>query len=91
MIEPRRRAGPRRVGGEAVKRRSHCRDVEDPVADRDADPRRQPGTRAKRAEWQVLDGEVAARRVGAFDKTAPGGIVGLVEGGWHVLTPASLL
>src|SRR5580700_9079755 len=79
-IEERRRAGARRVGGKAFERGAGRRDIENLVADRDADPRRHCRGRAENAERQVLDREFALRCVGAFDPAAPGRIVGFVEG-----------
>jgi hypothetical protein len=83
MIEPRRRAHSRCLRGNAVERRTGCRHVEDLVADRHAHPRRQSRPRAKDAERQILNREVGAGRVGAFDKTSARGIVGFVERSCH--------
>src|SRR5579863_5467551 len=83
-----RRVGPLHGLGGFAQQGCRRSDVEDLVADRHADPRGFLPGGAEHAKWQVLDGEVAARRVGAVDEAAPGRIVGFVEDGWHV-TPAS--
>jgi hypothetical protein len=85
-IDEWRGTGARRLGARAAERRSRRRDVEDLVADRDADARLRCGrrSRAKHAIRQVLNGKVAIGRIGAVDKTVPRRIVGLVEGGCHL-------
>ena len=56
------------------------RDVENLGADGDADPRRRIVTAPpEHGIGQVLDREIAVRRVGARHEAAQGGIVGFVE------------
>ena len=58
-------------------------DVEDLIADRDADARAALRRRPKHAERQILDRKIAVRRVGGLDKASPRRIVRLVEGHGH--------
>ncbi len=83
-------AGARNVGDSTAERRAGRRDVKHLIADRDADAKQRirRGSRAKNAIRQILDWKIAIRRVSAFDKAAPGRIVGLVEGLCHMMSKA---
>ncbi len=77
-VEVRRRAGGRCSRGGAVEEAGARRDVEDLVTDGDADAR----VLARLSEYrigQVLDREVAIRRIGARHEAAQCGIVSFIE------------
>ena len=78
-VQHRPRGGAGREGGLAVEQpgREYRRQVEDPLADRNAAARRLPGA-AEHAIGQVLQRKVATR-VGALDPAPPGGIVAAVQ------------
>ena len=76
------------VGGKSIEAYRRRRNIEDLIADGDADTRRLPRRRAKHAEWKILDRKIADWRIGGFDETSPRRIVGLVERNCHVdMTP----
>ena len=77
-VEVRRRAGGRRGRGGAVEKAAARRDVENLVADGDADPRGLAALPEHRI-GQVLDREIAVRRIGARNEAAQRGIVSFVE------------
>ena len=80
-------ADARYLTGSAAKQRAGRRNVENLVADRDADAKLCAWCRrrAVNAIGQVLDREIAVRCIGALDKAAAGWIVGLVEGLCHMM------
>ena len=77
-VEMRRRAGGRRRRGGAVEERAARGDIENLLADGDADPRALAAL-AEHRIGQVLDREIAVRRIGAGDEAAQRGIVSFIE------------
>ena len=77
-VEMRRRAGGRRRCGGAVEEARARGDIENLLADGDADPRALAAL-AEHAVGQVLDRKIAVRRIGAGDEAAQRGIVSFVE------------
>ena len=80
-------AGACDVGCASTEQRACRRHIEHLIADCDAETKRRVWRRcrAKQAIRQILDREIAIRRIGALDKTAAGWIVGLVEGLCHMM------
>jgi hypothetical protein len=74
----RRRAGGRRSRGTAVEQAARRRDIENLRADGDADPWVLAAP-AEHGIGEVLNREVAIRRIGARNEAAQRRIVGFVE------------
>ena len=65
-------------GGEQIEVRRRGQ-VQNLIADRHADPRREVFPAAKDPVGQVLQGKIRGGGVGRLDPTAAGGVVGLIE------------
>ena len=78
-IESRRGARSCRLGGKAVERGGRRRQIEDLIADRNADARARVRRRPKDAERQILHREFAVGRVCALHPAAPRRVVRFVE------------
>jgi hypothetical protein len=78
-VENGRGARSRRCGGKAVEGGGRGGQIENLIADRDADAQRRRRGRAKDAEGEILNREFAIRDVGAVEETPPRRIVRLIE------------